>query len=180
MNQSYESHVRERAAQGIPPLPLTAEQTGEVCRSLVNPEIGQDATLADLLAERVPPGVDPAAKIKAEFLAAIARGDQESHFLLPEKAVELLGAMLGGYNIPRLIELLDDVRLAPLAAKALKHTVFIFDNFKTVDELRQRGNKFAFAMFSDTTGQFEAVIFSDTLAAARDLLEPGTPVKLTV
>jgi aconitate hydratase 2/2-methylisocitrate dehydratase len=143
MNQSYESHVRERAAQGIPPLPLTAEQTGEVCRSLVNPEIGQDATLADLLAERVPPGVDPAAKIKAEFLAAIARGDQESHFLLPEKAVELLGAMLGGYNIPRLIELLDDVRLAPLAAKALKHTVFIFDNFKTVDELRQRGNKFA-------------------------------------
>ncbi|MCD0229652.1 aconitate hydratase B, partial [Enterobacter hormaechei subsp. steigerwaltii] len=101
---------------------------------LKSPPAGEGEFLVELLAHRVPPGVDDAAKVKASFLAAVAEGSASSPLISPEYATELLGTMLGGYNIHALIELLDDDKLAPIAAKGLKHTLLMFDSFHDVQE----------------------------------------------
>ena len=111
--------------------------------SLKNPPQGEEDTLLDLLINRVPPGVDEAAYVKAGFLAAVAKGETTSPLVTPEKAVELLGTMQGGYNIHPLIDALDSETLAPIAAKALSHTLLMFDNFYDVEEKAHAGNEHA-------------------------------------
>jgi len=143
MLEAYRKAAAERAALGIPPLPLNAQQTADLVELLKNPPAGEEAFLVELLAHRVPPGVDDAAKVKASFLAAVAEGSVSSPLVSPEYATELLGTMLGGYNIHALIELLDNNKLAPIAAKGLKHTLLMFDSFHDVQEKAEEGNKYA-------------------------------------
>src|SRR3954470_15335333 len=120
MLQAYVEHVAERAALGIPPLPLSAKQTAEVIELIKSAPATQEAFLVDLLTHRVPPGVDDAAKVKASFLAAVAHGDVEVALVSKAKATELLGTMVGGYNVKPLIDLLDDAEVASVAAAGLK------------------------------------------------------------
>jgi len=140
---TYREHVKERAEQGIVPMPISAEQMSEMVELLKNPPAGEDAFLLDLLTNRVPAGVDQAAYIKAGFLTAIAKGETSSPLVDKEHAVKLLGTMLGGYNIGTLIELLDDTELAALAAEQLKHTLLVFDAFHDVADKAKAGNKHA-------------------------------------
>jgi len=129
MLESYRQHVAERAALGIPPLPLDAQQTAELCELLKNPPAGEEETLMELLRDRVPPGVDPAAYVKASFLTAIAKGEVTCPLINPQWAVHLLGTMMGGYNVQSLIDLLksrDPVKAATAAA-ALSKTLLVFD-----------------------------------------------------
>ncbi len=143
MLTEYRQHAEERAALGIPPLPLNAEQTAALVELLKSPPAGEEAFLMDLLEERVPAGVDPAAYVKAAFLADVAKGAASSPLLSRERAVEVLGQMLGGYNVGPLIELLDDAQLGGLAAEQLKHTLLVFDAFHDVDEKAKAGNAHA-------------------------------------
>ena len=143
MLQAYREHVAERAALGIPPLPLDVAQTAAVIELLKNPPAGEGEFLLDLLTHRVPPGVDDAAKVKASFLAAVAHGDFVVDLLPPARATELLGTMVGGYNVKPLIDLLDDAAIAPIAAKALKKTLLMFDFFHDVAEKATAGNAHA-------------------------------------
>lgn len=138
--EAYRKHVEERAAQGIVPKPLDAEQTASLVELLKNPPAGEEEILIDLLENRIPPGVDEAAYVKACFLAAVAKGEANSPLVSKEKAVELLGTMQGGYNIESLIGLLEDEALAPIAAKALSHTLLMFDSFYDVEEKAKAGN----------------------------------------
>ena len=140
MLEAYRHHVAERAALGIPPLPLTAQQTAEVIELLKNPPAGEDAFLVDLLTHRVPAGVDDAAKVKASYLAALAFGSETNALISRERATELLGTMLGGYNVAPLIELLDDAAVGTIAADALKNTLLVFDAFHDVEEKAKAGN----------------------------------------
>jgi aconitate hydratase 2/2-methylisocitrate dehydratase len=140
MLQTYRAHVAERAALGIPPLPLSAKQTGEVIELLKNPPKGEEATLVDLITHRVPAGVDDAAKVKASYLAAVAHGTEKCALISREKATELLGTMLGGYNISPLVDLLDDAVVAEVAANGLKKTLLMFDQFHDVKEKADKGN----------------------------------------
>jgi aconitate hydratase 2/2-methylisocitrate dehydratase len=117
MLQAYREHVAERAALGIPPLALSAQQTAELIELIKNPPAGEDAFLLDLLTHRVPPGVDDAAKVKASFLTAVADGDIKVGLISRAKATELLGTMVGGYNVKPLIDLLGDAEVAPLPRK---------------------------------------------------------------
>jgi aconitate hydratase 2/2-methylisocitrate dehydratase len=139
MIEAYLKHVEERAGLGIPPLPLTPEQTREVCDLLQDPPAEHQELLLGLLVDRVPPGVDPAAKVKADFLSEIAGGTISSPLIDKQRAVELLGTMLGGYNVPPLIELLKDAELADAAADALSTTLFVFDAFDDVLALSNNG-----------------------------------------
>ena len=143
MLKAYRDHVAERAALGIPPLPLSAKQTGELIELLKNPPKGEEATLVDLITHRVPAGVDDAAKVKASYLAAVAHGTEKCALLSAEKATELLGTMLGGYNLTPLIDLLDNKACAPVAAAGLKKTLLMFDQFHDVKEKADKGNAFA-------------------------------------
>ncbi|MEQ4531478.1 MAG: bifunctional aconitate hydratase 2/2-methylisocitrate dehydratase [Mixta sp.] len=143
MLDEYRKHVAERAAQGIVPKPLDASQMAALVELLKNPPVGEEEFLSDLLINRVPPGVDEAAYVKAGFLAAIAKGETTSPLVTPEKAIELLGTMQGGYNIHPLIDALDDETLAPIAAKALCNTLLMFDNFYDVEEKAKAGNPHA-------------------------------------
>ncbi|EKT64799.1 bifunctional aconitate hydratase 2/2-methylisocitrate dehydratase [Providencia burhodogranariea] len=143
MLEEYRKHVAERAAEGIVPKPLDAPQVAALVELLKNPPKGEEDFLLDLLTNRVPPGVDEAAYVKAGFLAAIAKGETTSPLISPDKAIELLGTMQGGYNIHALIEALDDAKLAPIAAKALSHTLLMFDNFYDVEEKAKAGNEYA-------------------------------------
>ena len=146
MLEAYRQAAAERAALGIPALPLTAQQTADLAELLKNPPEGESEFLLDLLANRIPAGVDDAAKVKASFLAAIAEGSASSPLVSPEYATELLGTMLGGYNIHPLIELLDHETLAPIAANGLKHTLLMFDSFHDVKEKADNGNVHAKAV----------------------------------
>ncbi|KAF7600371.1 MAG: bifunctional aconitate hydratase 2/2-methylisocitrate dehydratase [Candidatus Dactylopiibacterium carminicum] len=137
---AYRQHVTERAALGIPPLALDAQQTAELIELLKNPPAGEEDFLVELITHRVPPGVDDAAKVKASFLAAVAHGEAASPLIDKAKATELLGTMVGGYNVKPLIELLDDVSLAPIAAAGLKKTLLMFDFFHDVAEKAKAGN----------------------------------------
>ena len=134
MLKAYREHVAERAALGIPPLALNAKQTEELIELIKNPPAGEAEFLMDLLTHRVPPGVDNAAKVKASFLAAVAHGDIQVALISRAKATELLGTMVGGYNVHPLIELLDDKddAVADAAASALKKTLLMFDFFNDV------------------------------------------------
>lgn len=140
MLEAYREHVADRAAQNIPPKPLNAEQTAALVDLLKAPPAGEEAFLLELLATRVPPGVDEAAYVKAGFLSAIARGEAECPLIDRPEAVRLLGAMHGGYNIETLVGLLEDGELGELAAAELKHTLLMFDAFHDVDELAKGGN----------------------------------------
>lgn len=139
MLKSYRQHVQERAALGIPPLPLTAEQTADLCELLKSPPAGEEDALMALLRDRIPPGVDQAAYVKASFLSAIANNETTSPLITPIAAVELLGTMMGGYNVQSLVDLLksDNSELATAAATALKHTVLVYDAYHDVMELAQ-------------------------------------------
>ena len=108
MLDAYRQHVAERAALGIPPLPLSARQTGALIELLKAPPAGEEATLVELITQRVPAGVDDAAKVKASYLSALAHGTETCALIGRARAAELLGTMLGGYNISPLIDLLDD------------------------------------------------------------------------
>ncbi|WP_163134774.1 bifunctional aconitate hydratase 2/2-methylisocitrate dehydratase [Agarivorans sp. Alg241-V36] len=143
MLESYRKHVEERAVEGIVPKPLDAEQAAGLVELLKAPPAGEEAFLLDLLANRIPPGVDEAAYVKAGFLAAVAAGDVSSPIVSAAYATELLGTMQGGYNIEPLISLLDNAELAPIAAKALSHTLLMFDSFHDVEEKAKAGNNFA-------------------------------------
>lgn len=140
MLEEYRKHVAERAAEGIVAKPLDATQMAGLVELLKNPPAGEEEFLLDLLINRVPPGVDEAAYVKAGFLAAVAKGEAHSPLVTAEKAVELLGTMQGGYNIHPLVEALDNDALAPLAVKALSHTLLMFDNFYDVEEKAKAGN----------------------------------------
>ncbi|MGC4404363.1 bifunctional aconitate hydratase 2/2-methylisocitrate dehydratase [Methyloversatilis sp. MC4-4] len=140
MLEAYRAHAAERAALGIPPLALDAKQTAELIELIKNPPAGEDAFLLDLLTHRVPPGVDDAAKVKASFLAAVAHGDVKVALISKAKATELLGTMVGGYNVKPLIDLLDDAEVAGVAAEGLKKTLLMFDFFHDVAEKAKAGN----------------------------------------
>jgi aconitate hydratase 2 / 2-methylisocitrate dehydratase len=145
---SYRNHVAERAALGIPPLPLSAKQTGELIELLKSPPQGEEAFLLDLITHRVPAGVDDAAKVKASYLAAVAHGSETCALISREKATQLLGTMLGGYNISPMIDLLGDAeaRVASQAASGLKNTLLMFDQFHDVQEKAEKGNQYAKAV----------------------------------
>ncbi|TCP08577.1 bifunctional aconitate hydratase 2/2-methylisocitrate dehydratase [Caldimonas thermodepolymerans] len=140
MLQTYREHVAERAALGIPPLPLSAQQTSELIELIKNPPAGEEQFLLDLLTHRVPPGVDDAAKVKASFLSAVAHGDLQVALISRAKATELLGTMVGGYNVKPLIDLLDDAEVGTIAAEGLKKTLLMFDYFHDVAEKAKAGN----------------------------------------
>ena len=137
---SYRQHLSERAALGIPALPLTAPQTSDVIELLKNPPAGEADFLLDLLVNRVPAGVDDAAKVKASYLAALAFGSEKNALISRARATELLGTMLGGYNVAPLVQLLDDAEVGGVAADALKHTLLVFDAFHDVEEKARKGN----------------------------------------
>ena len=139
MLQTYRTHVAERAALGIPPLPLSAAQTAELIALLQSPPSGEGPALVELLSQRVPAGVDDAAKVKAAFLAEVAAGKQSCPLITREKATELLGTMLGGYNVKPLIDLLSDPQVGPVAAAGLKKTLLVFDYFHDVKALADQG-----------------------------------------
>ncbi|MDW7759091.1 MAG: bifunctional aconitate hydratase 2/2-methylisocitrate dehydratase [Acidobacteriota bacterium] len=134
MLDAYFQHEAERLRQGIPPLPLNPEQTAEVCRGLEKPEPASERLLLGLLRDRIPPGVDPAAQVKAEWLAAVARGKKNSPAVSKKEAVFLLGTMLGGTNVEPLVTLLDDEELGEDAAAALKNVVLVYGAFDAVVE----------------------------------------------
>jgi aconitate hydratase 2 / 2-methylisocitrate dehydratase len=167
MLEQYRKQTAERAAQDIVPQPLNARQVAELVELIKNPPTGEEQFLLDLLSNRVPAGVDEAAYIKAGFLAALAKKQAVSPILTAEKATELLGTMLGGYNVAPLIDLLDDAQLAPLAVKALSQTLLIFDAFHDVEEKAKAGNLFAQNVLQSWA---EAQWFS----------KPAVPEKLTV
>lgn len=141
--EHYQNHVRERAVDGLPPLPLNSEQTLALVELLKSPPAGQTQELLDLITHRVPPGVDEAAYVKAGFLSAIAKGKVSSPLIGPKQAIELLGTMQGGYNIETLVELLDDIALAEVASEQLKHTLLMFDSFHDVADKAKAGNRAA-------------------------------------
>ncbi|MDY7116672.1 bifunctional aconitate hydratase 2/2-methylisocitrate dehydratase [Halomonas sp. SSL-5] len=143
MLEAYRQHVEERAAEGVPPKPLNAEQVAALVELLKNPPAGEEEFILDLLTNRVPPGVDEAAYVKAGFLTAIAKGEAESPLIDKVHAVKLLGTMQGGYNIVSLVELLDDAELAKEVGEQLKHTLLMFDAFHDVEERAKAGNAVA-------------------------------------
>ena len=143
MLEAYRKHVAEREALGIPPKPLNPEQAAALVELLKNPPAGEEETLVYLLENRVPPGVDEAAYVKAAFLTAIVKDEASSPLMNKQKAVELLGMMQGGYNIETLVDLLDDSELAELAGEKLKRTLLMFDAFNDVREKMDAGNAVA-------------------------------------
>ncbi|XHX77299.1 MAG: bifunctional aconitate hydratase 2/2-methylisocitrate dehydratase [Stenomitos frigidus ULC029] len=145
MLESYRQHVVDRAAQGVPPLPLSAAQMSELGELLKQPPAGEAEFLLTLLRDRVPPGVDQAAYVKAGFLTAIAKGETTSPLVSPKEAVELLGTMMGGYNVHSLIELLQvpDADIAATATKALSKILLVYDAYHDVQELAANGNTYA-------------------------------------
>ncbi|WP_321531283.1 bifunctional aconitate hydratase 2/2-methylisocitrate dehydratase [uncultured Desulfuromonas sp.] len=140
MIEAYLQHEAERQAQGIPALPLNPEQAKGLCELLVNPPAGKEEFLLNLLKERISPGVDPAAEVKADFLGQIIKGEVSSPLVSKVEAVQILGTMMGGYNIKYLIEALQIAELADEAACALSGMVLIYDAFDDVDALRKAGN----------------------------------------
>ena len=147
MLETYKTHVAERAALGIPPLPLTASQVAELVELIKSATAGAPSDdndfLLKLLTHRVPAGVDDAAKVKASYLAAVAHGTEKCALISREKATELLGTMLGGYNISPLVDLLGDAAVASVAADGLKKTLLMFDQFHDVKEKADKGNQHA-------------------------------------
>lgn len=185
MLEAYRQHVEERAALGVPPKPLDDAQTADLVELLKNPPAGEEAFLVDLLENRVPAGVDQAAYVKAAFLAALAKGDATSPLITKERAVYLLGTMLGGYNVAPLVALLDDVELSELAAEALKKTLLVFDAFHDVADKAKAGNLNAQAVMqswadaewftsrSDVPEEIKLTVFKVTGETNTDDLSPA-------
>ncbi|MDG2100030.1 MAG: bifunctional aconitate hydratase 2/2-methylisocitrate dehydratase [Glaciecola sp.] len=181
----YRKHVAERAAEGIPPKPLNPEQVTGLVELLKNPPAGEEEFLIELIADRVPPGVDEAAYVKAGFLSAIVKGEVTSPIISKDAAVQLLGNMHGGYNIVTLVDLLDDADLAELAAEELKHTLLMFDAFHDVEEKHKAGNQFAtdimeswaeaewFTSRDDLPEKITATVFKVTGETNTDDLSPA-------
>lgn len=142
MLNNYLAHVQERAANQLPPLSLNAEQVADLVELLKNPPAVNDAQLINLIENKTPAGVDQAAYVKASFLADIANGVAKSPLISPENAVQLLGTMLGGYNVQALVSLLE-TNMAVYAVKALSTTILMFDAFYDVDNLMKAGNAHA-------------------------------------
>ncbi|MDM8546321.1 bifunctional aconitate hydratase 2/2-methylisocitrate dehydratase [Candidatus Venteria ishoeyi] len=142
MLEAYREHQQERSAQDLPPLALNAQQVTDLIELLKKPPAGEENTLLELLIHRIPPGVDEAAYVKAGFLADVANAKTQTPLIDAVKATELLGTMLGGYNIQPLIALLDKTELAPAAVKALSHTLLMFDAYHDVAE-KAKTNEFA-------------------------------------
>ncbi len=140
MNSEYLKHKEERQALGIPPLPLTAQQVSELCEMLTAEDAAAKEALLELLENRVAPGVDPAAKVKADFLAQVAEEKKSCSVITPEKAISILSTMMGGYNVNYLVAFLDNPSLAEAAAAALKNIILIFDNFAEVKKKMDAGN----------------------------------------
>ena len=168
MLETYRKHVAERAAEGIVPKPLDAEQTAALIELIKHPPAGEEDFLLDLLANRIPAGVDEAAYVKAGFLTAIAKQQAVSPILSPQQATHLLGTMLGGYNIAALIDLLDNDELAATAVTALSHTLLVFDAFHDVQTKAEAGNVYAQQVMQSWA---EAEWFTS---------KPAVPEKLTV
>jgi aconitate hydratase 2/2-methylisocitrate dehydratase len=141
--KAYREHVAERQALGVVPQPLNAAQTADLIELLKNPPAGEEKFILDLLENRIPPGVDEAAYVKASFLTAIIKDEATSPLVSKEKAISLLGMMQGGYNIHTLVELLDSTEYAEQAGKELKHTLLMFDAFNDVKEKMEAGNAVA-------------------------------------
>ncbi len=185
MLEAYRAHVAERAEQGVPPLPLSADQVNGLIELLKNPPAGEEDALMDLLINRVPPGVDDAAYVKAAFLAAVSKGEASSPLVNKEKAVELLGTMLGGYNIQPMIDFLDDADLGGLAAEQLKYTLLMFDAFHDVNEKAKAGNANAkavveswanaewFTRKADLPAEIKLTVFKVTVETNTDDLSPA-------
>lgn len=146
MLEAYRTHAEERHLQGIPPKALDPEWTAALVELLKNPPAGEEAFLLDLISNRVPPGVDEAAYVKASFLTALVNGDASSPLIDRKAAVKLLGNMHGGYNVSTLVELLDDDELNTLAAEELKSTLLVFDAFHDVAQKSDAGNEYARAV----------------------------------
>jgi len=145
MLEAYFSQEKERAKLGIPPLPLSSAETRDVCQFLEAPEEGKGDLVLALLRDRVSPGVDPAARIKAGWLTRIGRGESVSPLVSRKDAVFLLGTMLGGYNIGPLVAFLEDEELGPAGADALKKTILIYGAFDTVSGMSLK-NPFALSV----------------------------------
>lgn len=141
--EDYQKHVEQRKAAGVVPLPLNAEQTAQLIELLKVPAGQNTEYLMDLFENRIPAGVDEAAYVKASFLSAVVAGDVSSPLISKQRALELLGTMQGGYNIEPLVKALDNPELAPLAVKALSHTLLMFDSFHDVADRAKAGNEFA-------------------------------------
>ncbi len=142
---AYRKHIQQRAEQGIPPLPLDATQVTACIKLIKNPAFSHEASfLVKLLTENVAPGVDPSSYVKAGFLAAVAKNEVSTPFIPPKLAIKLLGSMLGGYNVPILIELLNGKHdLAEMAAKQLSHTLLMFDAYHDVIAKAKKDNPYA-------------------------------------
>ncbi|AMW79154.1 aconitate hydratase B [Acinetobacter sp. TGL-Y2] len=185
MLEAYRQHVAERAALGVPPKPLDDAQTADLVELLKNPPAGEEAFLVDLLENRVPAGVDQAAYVKAAFLAALAKGEATSPLITKERAVYLLGTMLGGYNVAPLVALLDDAELSELAAEALKKTLLVFDAFHDVADKAKAGNANAQAVMQswadaewftsrpDVPSEIKLTVFKVTGETNTDDLSPA-------
>ncbi len=185
MLEAYRQHVEERAALGVPPKPLDDAQTAALVELLKNPPAGEEAFLVDLLENRVPAGVDQAAYVKAAFLAALANGECTSPLVSKERAVYLLGTMLGGYNVAPLVALLDNAELAELAAEALKKTLLVFDAFHDVADKAKAGNANAKAVMQswadaewftsrkDVPSEIKLTVFKVTGETNTDDLSPA-------
>ena len=140
MLEAYRDHVADRAAMNIPPKPLSPQQVADVVELLKAPPASEEDYLVDLISNRVPPGVDEAAYVKAAFLSDVALGNVECPLIDKVMAVDLLGDMHGGYNIETLVKLLSDNELGEQAATELKHTLLMFDSFYDVASLAKDGN----------------------------------------
>ncbi len=185
MLEAYRKHVEERAAEGVPPKPLDEQQTAELVELLKNPPAGEEEFIQDLFVNRVPPGVDQAAYVKAAFLSAIVKGEASSPLIDRKRAAELLGTMQGGYNVAPLIELLDDEELADVAAQELKHTLLVFDAFHDVEDKMKAGNAKAkevieswaegewFTQRKDLSEKFTVTVFKVSGETNTDDLSPA-------
>ena len=140
MLKDYKNHVQERLQQGIPPLALNAEQVSDIVDLLKSPPKGEEDYILDLITNRTPAGVDPAAYVKAGFLTAIAKGETTSPLIDKEHATTLLGTMLGGYNVESLISLLEDEEVGQIAAEGLSKTLLMFNAKHDVIELAQKNS----------------------------------------
>ncbi len=185
MLEAYRQHVAERAALGVPPKALDEKQVADLVALLKNPPKGEEAFLVDLLENRVPAGVDPAAYVKAAFLAAVTKGEASSPLVTKQRAVYLLGTMLGGYNVEPLVALLTDAELGAAAAEALKKTLLVFDSFHDVEELAKGGNANARAVLQswadaewftsrpDVPAEMKITVFKVTGETNTDDLSPA-------
>jgi len=138
----YLEHASQRKSSGIPPLPLNPRQTQAVCQLLQSPPSGEENFLMELFKNRISPGVDPAAQVKADFLGKVLNGDSSSPLFDKKEAIRILGTMMGGYNIKYLIDALKEEELAEEAVKVLSHITLVYDSFEEVLEL-SRTNDYA-------------------------------------